>query len=94
MGRSDEGAQERTAVPPRRTIVLSEMTKFYIHFRLFNYSMGLRGEAVIKKHRDAVRRCIAADKTGYDLLSCIVDSMQEKYGKITAEEFGARQPGV
>jgi len=56
--------------------------------------MGLRGETVIKKHRDAVRRCVAADKTGYDLLACIVDSMQEKYGKITAEEFGARQPGV
>jgi len=56
--------------------------------------MGLKGETVVKKHRAAVDRCKEADLVGFELLSCIVDSMQEKYGKITPEAFSARQPKV
>jgi len=57
-------------------------------------SMGRKGATVIEIHRRAVEVCKAADKAGWDLLSCIVDAMQVAYGKITEAEFKTRQPGV
>lgn len=37
------------------------------------------GAEVVRRHKDAISKC--AGKAGWDLLACIVDSMQETYGK-------------
>jgi len=37
------------------------------------------GADVVSKHKSALGRC--KGKTGWDLLSCVVDEMMKEYGK-------------
>jgi len=48
--------------------------------------MPLSGSQVVQKHKQAIRNC--QGQTGWDALSCIVDSMQQVYGTSVAGSPG------
>lgn len=44
--------------------------------------MAFTGAEVVRKHQAAISKC--RGQAGWNLLSCIVDSMRAEYGKGTA----------
>ena len=48
------------------------------------------GAQVVEKHRRALSRC--AGKAGWELLACIVDAMQQEYGKTPIGGYGYTPP--
>lgn len=66
--------------------VIKKAAELYLAKKIAEYAGELSGAQVVAAHK-CVTKKVCAGRTGWDLLECIVDKMEEVYGKIKSEGF-------